>query len=234
MAAVHETSSRGRAFAALAAIVPAPTLGLVAALYVWPDQPLGQIVFAVCKVWLVALPIVWLMRVERRRPHVPRLRAAGMAAGVGTGVLIFAGILAAYALFGDWVDADAMAARIEAVGLGDPTIYLLGALYWCTVNSIIEEYVWRWFVFTRCEALLPKVAAVVAAGLLFTLHHVVALAYYFDWDVTLLGSVGVFVGGTTWSWIYLRWRNIYAAYVSHVFADLAIFGIGWHIVFGGG
>jgi hypothetical protein len=51
--------------------------------------------------------------------------------------------------------------------------------------------------------------------------------------VTLLGSTGVFIGGATWSWIYLRWRNIYAAYVSHVLADLAVFGVGWYIVFGG-
>ncbi len=43
----------------------------------------------------------------------------------------------------------------------------------------------------------------------------------------------VFIGGATWSWIYLRWRNIYAAYVSHVFADLAVFGVGWWLVFGG-
>lgn len=92
MAAEHDGSSRPRAFAALAAILPAPTLGLVAALHVWPEQPLGQIVFALCKVWLVALPLVWLVLVERRRPHVPRLRAAGMAAGFGTGVAIFAGI----------------------------------------------------------------------------------------------------------------------------------------------
>ena len=217
---------------ALAAIVPAPTFGLVAVLYFWPDRPLGQVVFALCKVWLVALPLVWLVLVERQRPQLPRLRAAGMPAGIGTGVAIFAGIVAAYALLGDWIDAGALVARVEAVGLGDPAIYLLGALYWCTVNSIIEEYVWRWFVFTRCEALLPKTAAVAAAGAFFTLHHVIALAYYFDWRVTLLGSIGVFVGGTTWSWLYLRWRNIYAAYVSHVFADLAIFGIGWRLVFG--
>jgi membrane protease YdiL (CAAX protease family) len=226
------TPDRAQAFLALAAIVPAPTLGLVAALYVWPDRPLGQLAFALCKLWLVALPVVWLMLVEGGRPRIPLLRAAGMAAGVGTGVAIFAGILAAYALLGHWIDADAMARQIDAVGLGDPAIYLLGALYWCTVNSIIEEYVWRWFVFTRCETLLARNGAVIAAGACFTLHHVVALAYYFDWRVTLLGAIGVFVGGTTWSWLYLRWRNLYAAYVSHVFADLAIFGIGWHLAFG--
>jgi hypothetical protein len=40
-------SSATRAALALAAILPAPTLGIVAALYVWPDTALGQIAYAV-------------------------------------------------------------------------------------------------------------------------------------------------------------------------------------------
>jgi membrane protease YdiL (CAAX protease family) len=222
-----------RAALALAAIVPAPTLGLIAALYLWPDTALGQIAYAVCKLWLIALPVVWLVLVERRRPRIPRLTSQGMAAGVATGIGIFGCIVAAYLLFGGWIDADVMAAQIAAIGLGDPRVFLIGALYWCTVNSILEEYVWRWFVFTRCEALMPRAAAVIAAGLFFTLHHVIALDFYFDWRVTLLASTGVFIGGATWSWIYLRWRNIYAAYVSHVFADIAVFGVAWYLLFGG-
>ena len=34
---------------------------------------------------------------------------------------------------------------------------------------------------------------------------------------------GVFIGGLTWSLLYLRYRNIYACWVSHVYADLIIF-----------
>ncbi|MHC4769736.1 MAG: CPBP family intramembrane glutamic endopeptidase, partial [Planctomycetota bacterium] len=106
-----------------------------------------------------------------------------------------------------------------------------GAVYWCTINSMLEEYVWRWFVSTRCEVLMPRRLAVMAAGLLFTLHHIIALDVYFDWRIVVLGSMGVFIGGTTWSWLYLRYRNIWAAYVSHVFADVIIFAIGWKLLF---
>jgi CAAX protease family protein len=231
---VSDSKARAQAAAALAAIVPAPTLGLVAALYVWPDTALGQIVYAALKLWLILLPVVWVVLVDRRRPRLVRPRRPGMAAGVVTGVVILAVIVAAYGLFGSWIDSQALARQIDDVGLGSARVFLLGALYWCTVNSILEEYVWRWFVFTRCETLVPRFWAVVAAGLFFTLHHVLALAYYFDWRVTVIGSLGVFIGGATWSWLYLRWRNIYAAYVSHVFADLGVFGIGWYLVFGGG
>jgi hypothetical protein len=234
MTGIPRSPDRRRAVLALAAIVPAPTIGLVAAMVVWPDRALGQVVFALLKLWLLALPVVWLVVVERRRPRIPPLRGRGMLAGIVTGALIFVVIVGAYWLLGHWVDKAAMVEQIESIGLGVLWMYALGALYWCTINAILEEYVWRWFVFTRCEALMPRAMAVLAAGLFFTLHHVIALAFYFDWRVTLLGSLGVFIGGTTWSWIYLRWRNIYAAYLSHLFADIAVFGVGWHLVFASG
>jgi membrane protease YdiL (CAAX protease family) len=222
---------KSRALLALLAIVPAPTLGLIAALYIWPDTAAGQTIYAALKLWLILLPVAWIVLIEKHRPRWPRFSTRGIGEGVATGGVIFAVIIAAYWLFGSWIDTGAMARQIEDVGLGRPHVYLLAALYWCTVNSILEEYVWRWFVYTRCEALMPRITAVIAAGLFFTIHHALALDFYFDWRVTLLGSVGVFIGGATWSWLYLRWRNIYAAYIRHVFADLAVFGVGWHIVF---
>jgi membrane protease YdiL (CAAX protease family) len=79
---------------------------------------------------------------------------------------------------------------------------------------------------------MPRWPAVIASGLFFTLHHVIALTAYFDWRITTLASLGVFIGGATWSWIYLKYRNIYAAYVSHVFADIVIFAIGYKLIFG--
>lgn len=222
---------RSRALLALALIVPAPTLGLVAALYLWPDTVLGRFLYAALKIWLLALPLGWVLLVDKHRPRLPGFRARGLAEGAATGGLMVLVIAGAYWLFGHWVDTESMAQQIDAIGLGTPSVYLLAALYWCTVNSILEEYVWRWFVFTHCEALTSRNIAAVTAGILFTVHHIVALAYYFDWRVTLIGATGVFIGGTTWTWLYLRWRNIYAAYVSHVCADLAVFGVGWHIVF---
>jgi hypothetical protein len=234
MQALNEDRKWARAVLALVLIVPAPTFGLVAVLYLWPDTPLGQLLFALLKIWLIAMPVVWVLLVDKRRPRLPSLSARGLGEGLATGGLMFLAIVAAYCVFGDWIDTDSMARQIDAIGLGVPSVYLLAALYWCTVNSILEEYVWRWFVFTHCEALMSRGIAAIAAGLLFTVHHVVALAFYFDWRVTLISATGVFVGGTTWTWLYLRWRNIYVAYVSHVCADLAVFGVGWHIVFANG
>jgi hypothetical protein len=159
-----------------------------------------------------------------------------MGAGLVSGALFAATILTAYATLGrDWSVAREVAGRISQTGLDRPWLFVLMAAYWCSLNSLLEEYVWRWFVFTRCEAVMTRGVAVAVSGLCFTIHHAVAMGVYFDdARVVVLASLGVWVGGATWSWFYLRWRNIYAAYLSHVLADLAIFRIGYRIVFLGG
>jgi len=226
-------NTRRHALLALVLLVPAPSIGVYTAAYGSPGTALGQGVFMACKVWLLLLPLLWHLFVDRHRPTLPRPTRKGMKAAIVSGALIFLAIAVGYWLVRDRIDAPTVREKAFAVGLSTPAIYLLGAIYWCTINSLLEEYVWRWFVFTRCEVLMPRWSAVIASGLFFTIHHVIALAAYFDPFITALASLGVFVGGATWSWIYLTSRNLYAAYVSHVFADVIIFIIGYRLIFGG-
>jgi membrane protease YdiL (CAAX protease family) len=225
-------SERRRAILALALLLPAPSLGTWIGMVAAEGTTFGEVSFMVSKVWVFLLPVIWLMLVDRKRPTIPRPSSRGMLAACVTGSLIFVVIGGAYLLFGrDWIDVPFMQERADEVGLDTPLIYLLGAAYWITINSLLEEYVWRWFVVTRCETLMPRWWAVAASGFFFTLHHIIALEVYFDWRISVLGSAGIMVGGMTWSWLYIRYRNIWAAYVSHVFADVIIFAIGYQLLF---
>lgn len=234
MGDLGQSISKRSAVWALALLVPAPTIGALFGLILMPDSPVGKTVFALAKIWLVLLPVLWHWLVDRQPVRVPRPAGRGMGMAVATGLVIFFGIAGAYGLVGrHWIDNEAMRQTAEQAGLASPAAYLIGAVYWCTLNSLAEEYIWRWFVFTRFRVLAGAWPAVLFSGLCFTLHHIVALSAYFDWRVTALGALGVFIGGATWSWLYLRYRNIYTAYVSHVFADLIIFYLGWRMIFGG-
>ncbi len=216
---------------ALLLLVPAPSLGVWVAGSAAPG-PVGHVFFSATKAWVLLLPLVWTVLVDRVRPAFPRPSKRGMPAAVATGSVILVAIVAAYWLLGrGWIDVESMQQKAVEFGLTPRGRYVLLALYWIGINSLLEEYVWRWFVFTRCETLMPRAAAVLASAACFTLHHIIALEIYFDWRVSILGSIGVFIGGATWSWIYLTWRNIWAAYVSHIFADVAVFGIGWTVIF---
>jgi membrane protease YdiL (CAAX protease family) len=221
-----------RAVGALLLLVPAPSLGTLAGMWLWPG-PVGQTVYALCKAWLLVLPLFWLLRVEKGELSWSPPRPGGLLAGLALGLLIGGAILAAYVLVGEqWIDAERVRQAAGQNGIGSRVLYLAFAAYLILVNSLLEEYVWRWFVFRQTERLLPGWAAVFVSAFFFTIHHVIALRAQFGWGVTLLGAAGVFVGGAVWSWCYQRYRSIWPAYVSHAIVDVAVLLIGWRLIFG--
>lgn len=221
-----------RPLAALLLTVPAPSAGVLAAMYLWPDTAFGTAIFAVSKVWLFAMPVIWLRLVDRQPFSWSPPRHGGFGFGLLSGLVISAAIGIAYLALGPLlIDFPAMRTQLAAVGLDQPVRYLAGALYWILVNSVLEEYVWRWFVTSRCAQLLGRRAAVSAAALFFTLHHFLALSVYMSTAAAALCSLGVFIGGLTWSWMYARYQSVWPGYLSHAIVDLAIFAIGAHILF---
>ena len=227
-------TTRKKALLALCLLVPAPTFGVVMSM-IFPQTrgtALGQGIYMLCKVWLLALPLIWLKWVDRRPISFSPLQNGGMGMGLLSGIVIFAGIYGAWLLFGQaLIEPQSLKEQVAANGIGTPVRYLLLAGYLTIINALLEEYVWRWFVFKKFEELTGGAFAVLGSALCFTLHHVVALKAQMGWNITILGSLGVCVGGLTWSWLYHRYRSIWPGYLSHVLADAAIFLAGWQILF---
>jgi membrane protease YdiL (CAAX protease family) len=231
----HVQPSRRRALVALALLVPAPTLGALTAFVLAPG-PLGQAVYAAGKLWILALPLAWLLLVERKRISLSPLPAASRARALieGTllGVAFGAVVLGAYALVGErWLAPARLREMADAAGFGTPGAYLAIAAYLALVNSLLEEYVWRWFVYRQAERLMRPALAVPLSALLFTLHHILVFAVQLGPQIAVLGSIGVFVGGCIWSALYARWRSVWPAWVSHVLVDVAGLWIGWRVLF---
>jgi CAAX protease family protein len=224
-----------QALVGLFLLVPAPSLG-VAAMFWWPELVVGKVIFLLSKIWLVGMPLAWLLFIDRGKPSWSPPRNGGfipaIASGAGIAAIIFAACVIATRLGA--LDGVGITERAAKTGLNRPAFYIAGAIYWITLNSLMEEYVWRWFVFRKFEALVGGKLAVIASALAFTAHHVIALSAQFNWPITVLGSIGVFIGGATWSWLYLRYRSVWPGYVSHAIADSAIFVIGWRLIFGNG
>ncbi len=216
---------------ALLLLIPVPSLGAAVLLY-WAPETLGKVLYGLCKVWLVALPIVWFLLIERGKFSLSPLRKGGLMAGLGTGVAIAAVILVFYALVGrEWIDAETFRSSLSDAHFDNKTFYLGAAVYVVLINAAIEEYVWRWFVFRQCERLMPGFLAVLLSAALFTIHHVVSLRAYVGWDVTLVSCLGLLIGATVWSTLYWRYRSIWPGYLSHIFADIAVYVIGWQLLF---
>jgi uncharacterized protein len=227
------TAGQRRAWWALLLLVPVPSLGTAASMWWWPGTTVGIGLFVTAKLWVVVLPLIWIVFVDKSTLRWSAPRKGGFRIAI---ILGMATALAIFAVYGvvigrGWIDPTEVAARAAQTGLDHRGVYLAGAIYWITLNSLMEEYVWRWFCFRQCEVLFGGAAGVLASALGFTLHHVIALAGQFPWTLTILGSLGVFCGGAMWSWLYLRYRSIWPCYVSHAIVDLPIFILGYHLIF---
>jgi membrane protease YdiL (CAAX protease family) len=105
------------------------------------------------------------------------------------------------------------------------------ALYIALANSLLEEFVWRWFVFRQVERLAGPRLRVPLAALGFTLHHIVVFAVQLGTELAIAGSIAVFVAGCLWSWLYARWRSVWPGWVCHALVDAAGLWIGWQLLF---
>lgn len=217
--------SRPSALLALALLLPLPSLGAAAALHWWPGAAWSQVVFGLCKVALLILPACWHRWVDGQPWRWPRLPSAqhiwaGLASGLLIAVIVAAGILlAADRLF----DVASAAEHLAVAGFDSPLVFVAGAAYWTLINSLLEEYVWRWFVADRFARLLPARLAVIAAGLAFGVHHVIALGAYVPWTTAAAAGAAVAIGGIVWSCHRALSGSVLPGWLSHVLVDAAAF-----------
>ncbi len=223
--------SKKNALTAIALLAPVPSFGVASALFLMPG-PVGQAVFTFCKLWILALPAFWFFVIEKQRIRFSGPSLKHLPIALGTGLIGAAAVVLAYfAIAAPRINAEALRETTVELGIGSPLTYIAGALYWIFINSLIEEYVYRWFLMRQAGKIMTPLLAVLLSSLVFTLHHIIALHAYLNWGLTSLASLGIFIGGATWATIYLRVRSIWPCWLSHMLIDIAVFALGYIIIF---
>ena len=212
-------------------VVAAPSIGALSALWLWPGA-IGSTIYLACKLVLYGLPafVAWktISKQDIRAGIRRGLRPGALLFGLISGVLVGGGIVALW--FGwldDEIDTQRLVEVIKESGMDQATSFWLFAAWLCLGNSLLEEFVFRWFVDGRLDRLaLPRFLILPISALIFTAHHVIVLAAYFQPVMVVLGSCGVFIGGLMWSWSLRRWGSLLPGWISHALVDIAIFIVG--------
>jgi len=224
--------NKNKALLSLLLLVPASSVGVLCGMVFFSDTPLGKAIFAFSKIWLFGLPVLWYLFIDRAKPSLSPACKGGFGFGVLSGLIISGIILAAYFLLGGtFLDKAFLVEKMNEIGLSNPAVYIAGAAYWIGINSVLEEYVWRWFVVKQCENLFKPLIAVIASAVFFTLHHAIAMNTFMPSTATAICSLGIFIGGGVWSWMYVKYESIWPGYLSHAIVDLCIFALGAWIIF---
>jgi membrane protease YdiL (CAAX protease family) len=220
-------------------VAPIPTLGEAAAFAWWPGTAVGMAAYVACKLWILAVPAAWWLLVLRKSwswsPIRRSRRREALLVAIGTGILIATAMLSFYALATHlhWLDAarPRMRAQAARTHLDVLWVYLLFAIVISSLNALLEEIVWRWFVLRSLRRYLRPSLAVMLSAALFTLHHTFALLHQADTFAVVLGSLGVFTGGIVLGILYRRYQSIWPGFITHIFADFGMFAIGWLMIY---
>ena len=233
-ALVQSTRNEKRlALIGLAFVGIAPTVSVVTG-FALKAGMIAAVVFVLTKMWMFGLPAYWYTKVEggERSYSMPEHGGWMVSTLLGIGMAVVIAI--AYFILGDMVlRSEDLYEILDPFGLTVPWKLALGILFWIFINSVLEEYVFRWFITSKLEQLVGgKWLPILLSAAIFTLHHTIALAFFIDPLGNALASFGVFIGGVIFSWIYVQYRSVWVAWVAHAIADVAIFAIAWHMIVG--
>ena len=210
-----------------------PSASVIFGIEIIENEFHSQIFFAFCKVWIFLVPTFWYLRIEGASFSKNPPTKEGLIFGLISGLLMSLIIIITWFLFDETLDILGMVEILQSKGLDNLNLYIFGMIYWIFINSLLEEYVFRWFITTKsAELFSSNKIGIIFSAVMFTLHHAIALHLFgFIWWQTTIACFGLLSAAAIWSWLYIRYRSIWVCWLSHAICDVAVFGIGYTILF---
>ena len=147
------------------------------------------------------------------------------------GLAIYVGIVFVYFVLSRFIDLAAITKILNSdVGV-EKDNFIKVALYISFINSFIEEFFFRGFIFLNLKNLASRKFAYVFSATAFSIYHVAIMGSWFSPALFIIAMLGLFVGGLIFNYLNEKSGNIYNSWLVHMMANLAINTVGL-IMFG--
>ncbi len=147
------------------------------------------------------------------------------------GMTIYVGIVFVYFVLSRFIDLAAITKILNSdVGV-EKDNFIKVALYISFINSFIEEFFFRGFIFLNLKKLASRKFAYVFSATAFSIYHVAIMGSWFSPALFIIAMLGLFVGGLIFNYLNEKSGNIYNSWLVHMMANLAINTVGL-IMFG--
>lgn len=154
-------------------------------------------------------------------------RKKGFATAFGLGAGLYVLILGAYFCVRNFFDFSSIAVNLTQNAGVTKDNFLYVSLYISFVNSLLEEFFFRGFLFLNLKKLSPRRFAYLCSAAAFALYHVAMMTGWFSWWLWVLVMTGLTVGGMIFNWLNEKLNCIYVSWLVHMFANFAINTIGF-------
>ena len=152
---------------------------------------------------------------------IPNKKGIGIALILGG--IVFGIIFGNYHIFKNIFNFSSIATSLTSSTGVDKSNFIYVSIYISLVNSMMEEFFFRGFVFKNIN---NKKFAYIFSSVIFALYHVAMMIGWFDILVFLLVLAGLFVGGILFNLLNEKFKTVYVSWIVHMFANFAINTIG--------
>lgn len=143
------------------------------------------------------------------------------------GLGLYGIILGAYFIIRPFFDFSGIAESLSSTAGVTKDNFLFVALYISFINSLLEEFFFRGFVFVNLKNCSTRVLAYVVSSVCFSLYHVAMMIGWFNIGLFALVVVALAVGGAIFNLLNEKHASIYTSWFVHMFANFAINTIGF-------
>ena len=175
------------------------------------------------------LPMLYFLLYKENGGRLKKLftfRGRDVLIALGLGLGVFAVILGAYFLLGDYIDLSGIRDSLTSgVGVSAENFPYV-ALYISFVNSLLEEFFFRGFAFLTLKREMGRSFAYLFSSAAFALYHVGMTGGWFSILIYLLTMAGLFIGGCIFNFLNEKCESIYPSWIVHMFANFAINTVG--------
>lgn len=181
----------------------------------------------------LGVPFLMSRRLEQLRFGVLfRFRVKAFLPALGLGLGLYLLILLAYWLVTslNLFDFSGIAGQLSSNAGVHRGNFLFVSLYISFVNSLLEEFFFRGFLFMSLKRVSSRPFAYGFSAAAFALYHMGMVSGWFSPLLYLLVMVGLVAGGVIFNFLNEKQETIYTSWLVHMFVNFAINTIGFQLM----
>lgn len=145
------------------------------------------------------------------------------------GMVVFLVIIIVYIIVKQNIDIDVLIDEFESKYKINKNNIIFFGLYLAFINSLLEEFFFRGFIFLNLKKLNLKKLAYIISSTAFAIYHVANIQNWFSVGLFLFITVGLFIGGIIFNYLDDKQNTFLNSWFVHISADLAIVIIGFRL-----
>lgn len=165
-----------------------------------------------------------LLNIRKNKVNIPRMKLSFFL-----GIFVFCAIIGAYVILQQYIDNDQLIIEFEKKYKINRNNIIYYSLYITFINSLLEEFFFRGFLFLNIKRLGYRKTAYIISSIIFAIYHIANFQNWFLIGVFIIAIAGLFIGGCIFNFLDEEQETFLNSWFVHICADLGIVLIGLRI-----